>query len=153
MSDELLDLTITRLIDAPVAAVWRAWTEHTEEWFCPVPWRVKIIAWDMRPGGRNALVMHGPNGEEMPMEGVFLEVVPERKIVTTDAFRAGWVPQTAFLTAITDFEPQGDKTLYRATARHWTAEARTQHEAMGFETGWGTVAAQLEEVARRLAAG
>ncbi|WCT73359.1 SRPBCC family protein [Sphingomonas naphthae] len=153
MSDETFDLSISRIIDAPVAAVWRAYTEHTEEWFCPKPWRVEIVEWDLRPGGRSALVMHGPDGEVMPMEGVFLEIVPESLIVTTDAFRTGWVPQTAFMTAITEFIPQGDKTAYRATARHWTEEARAQHEAMGFETGWGTVAGQLEEVAKRLAAG
>ncbi|NNM78679.1 SRPBCC family protein [Sphingomonas sp. ID1715] len=141
------ELSITRLIDAPPETVWRVWTERTEEWFCPKPWRVEIQEQDLRPGGRSAMVMHGPAGEEMPMEGVFLEVVPGRRIVSTDAFKAGWQPQGPFMVAITEFEPEGDKTRYRATARHWTEEARQQHEAMGFQGGWGKVAEQLAQLA------
>jgi uncharacterized protein YndB with AHSA1/START domain len=145
------ELTIERLIDAPVSAVWRAWTEHGGEWFCPKPWRAEIVAQELRPGGRSAIVMYGPNGEENHLEGVFLEVVPERLIVSTDAFTAGWVPHAPFMVRIDSFAGQGERTRYTATARHWSAEAAEQHEQMGFEQGWGAVAAQLEEVAKRLA--
>lgn len=152
MSTPNLELTVERLIDAPVAAVWTAWTQHTEEWFCPEPYRVEIHDQDLRAGGRSRLTMYGPDGEVMPMEGVYLEVVPERKIVSTDALTADWVPQGPFMVAVTEFIPQGDKTLYRASARHWTEAALKQHETMGFHEGWGIVAGQLEEVARRVAA-
>jgi len=50
-----------------------------------------------------------------------------------------------------EFTDLGDKTGYRAGARHWTREAMEQHRAMGFEEGWGICAGQLEQVARRLA--
>lgn len=145
------DLTITRLIDAPRAAVWRAYTDHLAEWWCPTPWRVEIIEQDMRPGGRSAMIMRGPNGEESPQEGVYLEIVPEQRIVFTDAFAAGWQPQGPFIVGIMDFADEGTGTRYTATARHWSAEAKAQHEAMGFVDGWGAVAAQLEEVAKRIA--
>ncbi|UAK24461.1 SRPBCC family protein [Sphingomonas nostoxanthinifaciens] len=148
-----IDLVVTRTIDAPVDAVWRAFTDHLSEWWCPRPWTTEVVALDLRPGGRSAMVMRGPAGEEHAMEGVFLEVVPARRIVFTDAYRSGWEPQGPFMTAIMEFTPEGDRTLYRGTARHWTAEAKAQHEAMGFEAGWGTVAMQLEEVARRITAG
>jgi uncharacterized protein YndB with AHSA1/START domain len=94
--------------------------------------------------------MVGPDGEDMALTGVVLEAVEGERVVTTDAFAAGWVPQTPFMTAITEFADDGDGTFYRATARHWTAEAKAQHEAMGFHDGWGKVAGQLEAVARRL---
>lgn len=148
---DLHELTITRLIDAPREAVWRAWTDHLAEWWCPKPWSVEIIELDLRAGGRSAMVMRGPNGEEMPQEGVFLDVVPMEKVVFTDAFASGWRPQGPFMVGIMEFADEDGKTRYTASARHWTAEARAQHEAMGFTTGWGTVAAQLEEVARRIA--
>lgn len=147
MSQDTHELSVTRLIDAPVETVWRVWTERTEEWFCPKPWRVEVIEQDLRPGGRSALIMRGPAGEEMPMEGVFLEVVPNQCIVSTDAFRAGWHPQTAFLVSITEFADEGGKTRYTARARHWSQEAKDQHEAMGFADGWGKVAEQLAELA------
>jgi uncharacterized protein YndB with AHSA1/START domain len=44
----------------------------------------------------------------------------------------------------------GGKTRYTARARHWTAEAKTEHEAMGFHEGWGKAADQLEALAKTL---
>ena len=144
---ELRELSITRLIDAPVETVWRVWTQRTEEWFCPRPWTVEIQEQDLRPGGASRMTMRGPNGEENQLQGVFLEVIPNAKIVSTDAFAPGWVPQGPFMMAITTFEDEGGKTRYTARARHWTDEACEQHRAMGFEQGWGIVAAQLAELA------
>jgi uncharacterized protein YndB with AHSA1/START domain len=147
------DLSIERLIDAPPETVWRVWTERTEEWFCPKPWRVEILSQELWPGGKSAMVMRGPEGEEMSMEGVFLEVVANRRIVSTDAFKHGWEPQGPFMVAITEFIEEAGKTRYRATARHWTAEAKAQHEAMGFQQGWRQVAEQLAELAEAEARG
>lgn len=148
MDNDGFELSVERVIDAPPEIVWQVWTERTEEWFCPKPWRVEITEQDLRPGGRSAMVMRGPEGEEVPLEGVFLDVVPGRRIVSTDAFKAGWVPQNAFMVAVTEFEPDGGgRTRYRASARHWTKEAREQHEQMGFQQGWGKVAEQLAELA------
>lgn len=151
MSDGL-ELKIERLIDAPPETVWRAWTEHMEDWFCPRPWRVEIIEQVLEAGGRSAMVMRGPEGEEHPHEGVFLEVVPNRRIVSTDAFLPGWVPSGPFMVRIDLFEPEGNGTRYTAIARHWTTEARDQHAAMGFEAGWGAATGQLVEVVERLKA-
>jgi uncharacterized protein YndB with AHSA1/START domain len=145
-------LSITRLIDAPRAAVWRAFTDHLAEWWCPGPWTTEIVEVDLRSGGRSAMIMRGPNGEESPMEGVYLEVIPGECVVFTDAFAAGWLPQGPFMVGTLAFADEDGKTRYTGTARHWTAEAMQQHAAMGFAEGWGKVAEQLEEVARRIAA-
>lgn len=144
------DLVIERRMAVPRAAVWRAWTQHRPEWFCPPPWQAPEVEYDLRPGGRSHVRMVGPEGEDVTMIGVVLEVVEGERIVTTDAFAPGWVPQTPFMTAIVEFSDDGEGTLYRATARHWTVEAKAQHEAMGFHDGWGKVAEQLEAVAKRL---
>ena len=147
------ELVIERLLDAPVAAVWRAYTHHLNEWFCPPPWRAEVVEMDLRAGGRSAVTMYGPDGEVHANEGVFLEVIPERRIVFTDAFTQGWEPAgQPFMVGTFEFEPQGDKTLYRGIARHWNEEAKAQHEAMGFHDGWGVVAEQWDAVARRIAA-
>lgn len=143
MSEEL-ELTIERRIDAPPHAVWAAMTGRQEEWFCPAPWRAEVVEQDWRPGGRSAMIFRGPNGEEMPQEGVILEFTPGRRWVATDAYAAGWLPREPFLTTIFEVEPDGDGARYRATARHWTAEALERHRAMGFERGWGAAADQLK---------
>jgi uncharacterized protein YndB with AHSA1/START domain len=146
------ELSITRLIDAPIDAVWRAWTEHQDEWFCPRPWRSETQVQELHAGGRSVIVMRGPEGEENRLEGVFLEVVPHRRIVSTDAFTHGWVAAGPFMVRIDEFTEDGGQTRYTATARHWTAEARDQHAAMGFEVGWNAATDQLVEVVRGLAA-
>ena len=145
------ELSIERVVDAPVAAVWRAWTEHAEEWFCPRPWRMEIVAQDLRAGGRSEMVMRGPAGEENALSGVYLEVVSEKLIVSTDAVTPDWQPAGPFMVRIDRFEDLGDgRTRYTAIARHWTAEAKESHAAMGFEAGWNAATDQLVEVARRL---
>ncbi len=147
-----LELSVTRTMDAPVEAVWRAYTERLNAWFCPPPWRAEVVEMDLRAGGRAAITMYGPNGEEMPQDGVYLEVVPNRLIVFTDAFTSGWNPAGPFMVGFFEFTPEGDRTHYRGGARHWTEEACRQHQAMGFEQGWGKVAEQWEEVAKAIAA-
>jgi len=144
------ELAIERRISAPPARVWEVWTKRLEEWWAPRPWMTKIIAQDFRAGGRSCIAMKGPDDAEWnPMEGVFLEIVPERKIVITDAFRAGWIPQTAFMTAFFTFEPDGDGTLYRAGSRHWNEETMKQHEQMGFAEGWAQCARQLADIVEK----
>ncbi len=64
---------------------------------------------------------------------MILEVVPNERIVFTNVFAAGWVPQTPFMVGT--FAPGGSGTRYRACARHWDEAAVKQHEAMGFASG------------------
>lgn len=147
-------LTLERVLDAPVEKVWRCWTEPKllEQWFCPKPWFVTDAVVDLRPGGVSSSVMNGPDGERFENIGVFLEVVPMKRIVTTDAFLPGWVPsERAFMVAETLFaDAGGGKTKYTARALHWSEETLKEHEAMGFHEGWGTAATQLEALAKSL---
>ena len=76
--------------------------------------------------------------------------MPERLIVSTDAFLPGWLPSEPFMVRIDAFADADGKTPYTAIARHWTQEARDQHEAMGFEVGWNAATDQLEEVVARI---
>ena len=141
------ELAVERYIDAPPGVVYRVWTERLEEWWAPRPWKTKVIEQDLRPGGRSAMIMSGPEGDTSPMEGVILEVIPNRSIVFTDAFTAGWMPQKAFMVGFFSFAPEGRGTAYRAGSRHWDAASCKQHEEMGFAQGWGVVADQLLDLA------
>lgn len=149
----MFELKIERVIDAPVATVWQAWTHHYAEWFVPRPWTLEVIENDVRTGGRSASVMRGPDGKENASEGVYLEVIPQQRIVSTDALKAGWIPAEPFLVRIDEFAEHEGQTRYTARARHWSAEARDQHAAMGFEPGWNAATDQLEEVVARLKRG
>ncbi len=154
MPEAARELTITRLIQAPRAAVWRCWTEPEliKQWFTPRPWTTPVVEVDLRPGGTSFMMFRGPNGEEFPNRGVYLEVVPQERLVFTDAYVEAWVPSAEpFMTAIASFADEDGGTRYSARVLHWSEEARARHEQMGFHEGWGKAADQLQDVARHLA--
>ncbi|MEO3474374.1 SRPBCC family protein [Roseomonas sp. CAU 1739] len=151
--DPALDLLIEREIDAAPGKLFACWTQPTlmERWFCPVPWKMTDIDLDLRPGGHFRGVIRGPNGEEMPNAGCYLEVVPDRRLVWTDALTGGYRPSGGgFMTGIITFDPIPGGTRYRGLVMHADAEARAKHEAMGFHDGWGKAADQLAALARTL---
>ena len=140
------ELILTRLIDAPRELLYRAWTdpEMLKQWFAPLPYTTPHAELDVRPGGSNLIVMAGPDGQEMPNRGIYLEVVPNEKIVFTDAFTSAWVPSPKpFMTVILTFEPEAGKTRYTARVRHWSIADRETHEKMGFHPGWAKATDQL----------
>jgi uncharacterized protein YndB with AHSA1/START domain len=141
-------MSVTRHIAAPPEKVWHVMTARQAEWYCPLPWRAEVIAQDWRAGGRDAMMFRGPDGEEMPQEGIFLEVEPGMRWVSTDAFvRAAdgaIMPAEGFMVGCWEVAPDGEGTRYTATARHWTQEAAEQHASMGFEEGWSACADQLK---------
>lgn len=133
------ELTLTRILDAPPARVFAAWTRRFKDWWGPHGMTTPQCEMDLRPGGVFKTVMRAADGTEYLTRGVFLEVVPERRIVFTDAFDPGWQPHPdIFFTAITTFEAQPDGgTKVTARALHWSVESRDRHEEMGFAQGWG----------------
>ena len=155
MTNETSDreLVLTRLIDAPREKLYRAWTDATllKQWFAPLPWTTPHAELDVRPGGASNIVMRSPEGNDMPCPGVFLEVVPNQRLVFTDAYTSAWQPsQKPFMTVILTFEDEGGKTRYTARVRHWTVADREAHEKMGFHQGWGQCADQLAALVAKL---
>ncbi len=149
----LHELVLSRLLNAPREKVYNCWTqeEHVVKWFAPKPWTTPFAKLDVRPGGSMIVTMRSPEGQDYPANGVYLEVIPNKKLVWTDAYASAWVPsKKPFFTAILTFEDEGGKTRYTATARHWNVDDKTAHEKMGFHEGWGTCASQLEAVAAGL---
>jgi uncharacterized protein YndB with AHSA1/START domain len=140
------ELVLTRLIDAPREKLYQAWTdpELLKQWFAPLPYTTPHVETDVHPGGASLIVMRGPDGPDMPNRGVYLEVVPNEKLVFTDAYTEAWVPsEKPFMTVTLTFEDEGGKTRYTARVRHWTKEDTETHEKMGFHVGWGICADQL----------
>jgi uncharacterized protein YndB with AHSA1/START domain len=152
MSDDR-ELTLTRLIDAPREKLYRAWTDPQllKQWFAPLPYTTPVAELDVRPGGSAFIVMRGPDGKDLPNRGVYLDVVPNQRLISTDAYSKAWEPAAKpFMTLIITFEDEGGKTRYTARVRHWTVADRETHEKMGFHQGWGICADQLTAlVARR----
>lgn len=145
------DLVISRLLKAPRAALWRAWTEpdRLKEWWCPKPWVTEVRAFELRPGGAFHTFMSGPDGGSSDNPGCFLEIVPGERIVATWMLLGGWRPATPWLamTAVITFADEAGGTRYTATAMHPDAATRDRHAEMGFFEGWNLCIDQLEAYA------
>jgi uncharacterized protein YndB with AHSA1/START domain len=142
-----LDLVLRRIIDAPAVKVYQCWTDPAMivKWFTPPPYKTVSAELDVRPGGKTFITMQAPDGTEIPNPGVYLEVVPNKRLVITDAYTEAWKPSAKpFTTIDLIFEDLGGKTKYTAIVRHWTAEDKQAHQEMGFHSGWGTATDQLE---------
>lgn len=82
------DLVITRVFDAPVRLVWRAWSEpeHFMRWWGPEGFTCPVCRMDFRAGGKYLWCMRSPEGRDYWTTGAFKEIVPLKRIVYTDSF-------------------------------------------------------------------
>ncbi|MCV2360516.1 SRPBCC family protein [Paucibacter sp. TC2R-5] len=157
-----LDLSFTRVVDVPRAMVWRAWTEPDllKPWFCPLPWTTIDCEIDLRPGGVFRTVMQSPEGAQFPNQGCYLEVVPNEKLVWTNALLPGFRPSLPaatcgsedanfMFTAMLELADDAGGTRYTATVIHADEAGCKKHSEMGFEAGWGAALDQLVAMLKR----
>lgn len=140
------DLRLERVVEITPELIWAAWTQphHLMHWFCPLPWRTVECEMDLRPGGTFRTVLRSPEGEDHLNAGCFLEIIPNRRLVWTDALGPGYRPAAEpFMTGVIQLERRGEGTLYTAIARHSDAATMAKHREMGFEVGWGIALDQL----------
>ena len=92
MADQNKGIVFTRVFDAPVERVWKAWSEPEmfKKWWGPKDFTCPVAKIDFRVGGKYHVAMHGPAGSEfdknMWSTGIYREIVPMKKIVVTDSF-------------------------------------------------------------------
>lgn len=148
------ELSLSRIVKATPEKMFRAWTDPDLliSWWAPLPYTTSDAVIDLRPGGAFNTTMHAPTGEIYENLGVFLDVVPNQRIVFTDAFQEGWTPaERPFMTGYITFEDAGNgATKYTARALHWNADDKKIHQDMGFDEGWNAAAEQLEALLQRM---
>jgi uncharacterized protein YndB with AHSA1/START domain len=127
-------LVVTRVIDAPRALVFRAWTEPAQvaRWWGPQGFVTTHCDMDIRPGGAFRCCMRSPAGTDHWKRGVYREIVAPERIVFTFAWEdADGNPGHELLTTVT-FTDLGRQT--RLTLRQGvfeTVERRDDHRG-----GW-----------------
>ncbi|MGH3375831.1 MAG: SRPBCC domain-containing protein [Actinoallomurus sp.] len=153
-----LDLTLERVIRAPRAVVWNAWTEPSrfEKWWVPAPAVCRVDRLDVRPGGALVTRMSDDGVEFVPhLDASFLVVDELERIVFTNAIDSAWRPASpapVLMTAEVTLSDHPEGTDYRIIVRHGDPAARARHEELGFAEGWGSVTGQLAGVAESQAA-
>ncbi len=145
------ETVIHRRLAAPRDLVWRVWTEadHLAAWCRPEGFTTRVDSHDFKVGGYWRYVMIGPDGVEYPSEGMFVEIDPPNRLVSTDQFKEDYVapagggtPAGILVTLI--FEDVGDETEVTVRISHPTAEIRKKQEGMGILTGWNSTIDELD---------
>lgn len=158
MATELKDKTeliITRIFDAPRDLVWKAWTEpeRVKKWWGPKNFTAPVSKIDLRVGGKYLSCMRGPDGKDYWSTGVYREIVPMERIVSTDSFadeKGTVVPASHYgmtgdwpmeLLVTVTFEEAGGKT--KMILRHEGIPSGMMRELT--ETGWSESFDKLAE--------
>ncbi|MFC4333798.1 SRPBCC domain-containing protein [Salininema proteolyticum] len=144
-----LDLVIERVIRAPRATVWKAWTtpELFAQWWIPEPYTCRVDEFAPHAGGGFVTAMSEDGSAFTPhMDAAFLVVEEARRLVFTNAVDSTLRPANPLPVPVTGevtLADHDDGILYRIVARHGDPEARARHEELGLVDGWGLVTAQL----------
>jgi uncharacterized protein YndB with AHSA1/START domain len=113
------EITITRVYDAPRDLLWRAWTEPTElvQWWGPSGWSTPIetVTMDVRPGGEFRLTSTSDEGEEMPVVGVYREVVEPERLVLEEPAEGSWHEGSVSTVTFTDVGGGRTEMVLQAT--------------------------------------
>lgn len=82
------NLVITRVFDAPVELIWKAWSESEQlmRWTGPYNYTIPFYNTDFRVDGKFHLCMRSPEGQNIYGAGTYKEIIPLEKIVYTDSF-------------------------------------------------------------------
>ncbi|MFL5944543.1 MAG: SRPBCC family protein [Gaiellaceae bacterium] len=105
-------ILITREFDAPKHLVFKAFTapELVKQWWHANRGEMTVAEIDLRPGGRWRYVAVADGGMEVGFHGEYREIVPDERVVSTEAYEG--IP-----------DPDANATLNTATFRE--ADGRT----------------------------
>jgi uncharacterized protein YndB with AHSA1/START domain len=149
------EFIMTRVIDAPPEAVFKAWTdpEQMARWWGPKGFTMPYCKIDLRVGGVIHSCMRSPEGKDYWGKGVYREIVEPERLVFTDLFSdekgntvkpvdygmsADWPVEA--LISVTFDESDGKTKL---TLRHSVSEELA--ESSGARQGWAETLDKLAE--------
>lgn len=132
------DLVVTRIINAPIELVWKAWTEpeHVMRWWGPKYYTSPECKIDLREGGKYIFCMRAPKeqgGQDMYTAGVYKRIVPMEMLEFTqsladkdgnkiDPAQVGMPPDfPKEIRTVIVFKAKGNMTEMTITEYDWTA--------------------------------
>jgi uncharacterized protein YndB with AHSA1/START domain len=133
-----VDLVVTRIIDAPLEMVWKAWTdpEHVVRWWGPKDYTSPTCKIDLREGGQYVFCMRAPadqGGQDMYTAGLYKKIVPLERLEFTqgladkdgnriDPATVGMPPDfPKELRTVIVFKAKGEMTELTITEYDWAA--------------------------------
>ena len=142
------EIRIVRMYDAPVQAVWDAWTNPAQvgQWWGPRGFTLTTHSKDLRPGGSWVFTMHGPDGVDYPNVTKYLEVVPGVKLVYDHGGHADQPPMFRVTVLFSEIKGRTkmDMTMTLPTAEAAEAAGAFIKKANGYST-WDRLAEYMEK--------
>ena len=142
------EVVITRVFDVPARLLFAAYStpEHLTKWFGPKGWPLTLCEMDFRAGGRYRFAMSGPDGKQgTPFGGEYLEIVPNRKIVYTNAFEMPDA-ESMVVTITFDEDEQCGQTTLTIHTLFASVAMKNEHVGVGYAQGTASALDQLAEV-------
>jgi uncharacterized protein YndB with AHSA1/START domain len=142
------EINITRIYDAPVQAVWDAWTdpEQVAQWWGPRGFTITTHSKDLRAGGNWRYTMHGPDGTDYPNNTKYFEVEECKKLVYDHGGNDDQPPLfrvTVFFSEVKG-KTKMDMTMSMATPEAAEEIRKVIKKASGYST-WDRLAEYLEK--------
>lgn len=153
------ELVMTRVMDAPREAVFRAWTDEKllARWWGPKGFTTPYCRIDPRPGGVFHYCMRSPDGNDYWGRGVYKELVEPERIAFIDSFSdesgnivepsvygmgADWPSETLLTVTFDDLDGRTGLTLRSGVPEELA-------ESSGARQGWEEMLDRLAEYLRR----
>jgi uncharacterized protein YndB with AHSA1/START domain len=140
-------IELTKIIDAPADLVFRAFTEpeHLTRWWGPEGFGVASVTSDARQGGLFRIVMRGPDGMDLPVDGTYRTFDPPRRLVTESTAMGPDGEKLLEATATIDLVDADGKTELRLRASAIALVPEASPALAGMETGWAQSLRRLDD--------
>lgn len=149
---ETLTLTATAEFEASAERVWQLWADprQLERWWGPPTYPATVTFHDLRPGGRVAYYMTGPEGDQPHGYWDVVETDPPRSLFFRDGFaHADGSPDPTFpitTARVTIDEIGRGRTRMAIVSTFPSTEAMEKLLAMGMEQGLQEAMGQIDAI-------
>ena len=158
---EKRELVVTRVFDAPVEQVWKAWSdpEYVMQWWGPEGFTSPLAKMDFREGGTSLVCMRSPEGQDFYNIWTYREIVPMQRIEfiqnvsnedgkKVDPVEVGLPPDIPQdVSHVVAFKAVGDnKTEMTVTEYGYTSDQILDISRAGLEQCLDKMAASLRKV-------
>jgi len=140
------EIVVTRVVDAPRRLVFEAWTnpKYVAQWMLgPAGWTMPVCEIDLRLGGKWHFIWRRADGAEMEMHGVYQEIDPPERLVSTESWGGPW-PETLNTLTLAD---ENGKTTITVTILYPSKQARDAALQTGMKDGMAASFDRLADLA------
>lgn len=140
------EIIIKRIYNAPLQAVWAAWTDPAEaaKWWGPRGFTITTHSKDLKTGGHWHYTMHGPDGVDYPNKAKYLQVVDREKLVYDHGGNDEQEPMFRVTVRFSESSGQTNMDMRMALPTAEAAEeTRKFIKSAGGDTTWDRLAEYL----------